>query len=367
MAVRLLVVMNCLLAASGAKSAVFHVGPGMPYETPSQVAPVARDGDVIEIEAANYRGDVAVWRADNLVIRGIGGRPHLFAAGNSAEDKAIWVIKGDNAVVENIEFSGASVEDQNGAGIRLEGANLTIRGSYFHDNENGILTGANPDSEILIEYSEFARNGFGDGYSHNLYVGRVKKLTLRFNYFHKAHIGHQVKSRAETNLILFNRIMDTEDGDSSYLIDLPNAGTATIVGNEIQQGRNAENWTILNSVQTTILINNTFVNDRHGGIFVRIHTDNGESLIQNNIFAGRGSIDAPEAVLVSNYSGTKPGLLNQASFDYRLGPTSPAVDVGAELPKGISVDWEYHHVANRRARKGPGPIDLGAHAYDGGQ
>ncbi len=58
-------------------------------------------------------------------------------------------------VVENIEFSGATVPDQNGAGIRQQGDNLTVRHCYFHGNEDGILGGGGVASEVLIEYSEY--------------------------------------------------------------------------------------------------------------------------------------------------------------------------------------------------------------------
>ena len=97
-------------------------------------------GDTIEIDADVYEGDVAIWYQDNLTIRGVGGgRAHLKANGNNAEGKGIWVIKGNNTVVENIEFSESTVPDENGAGIRQEGAGLTVRNCSFHDNENGIL------------------------------------------------------------------------------------------------------------------------------------------------------------------------------------------------------------------------------------
>jgi hypothetical protein len=87
------------------------------------------------------------------------------------------VIAGSDTTIENVELSGAKVPDQNGAAIRQEGANLTLRDCYIHDNEDGILTGAGATSEILIERCEFASNGFGDGFSHNMYIGKVKKFT----------------------------------------------------------------------------------------------------------------------------------------------------------------------------------------------
>ena len=179
---------------------------------------------------------MAVWTQSNLTIRGVGGRPHLDAAGAVAEGKGIWVIKGHHTTIENIEFSGAAVEDGNGAAIRQEGRGLTVRHCYFHHSQEGILTGADPDSEILIEYSEFSHHGFHDGKSHNMYIGAVKKFTIRFSYVHHAQVGHNVKSRARETLVLYNRIMDEADGNSSYAVDIPNGGRAYLIGNLIQHG-----------------------------------------------------------------------------------------------------------------------------------
>ena len=171
---------------------VIRVGPGRQVKIPSAAARIAADGAIVEIDAGIYLGDVAVWRQNDLTIRGVGGRAHLKAAGMAAEGKGIWVMRGNNVTVENIEFSDARVPDKNGAGIRFEGANLTIRRSHFHDNENGILTGRHPESRILIEHSVFARNGHGDGQSHNIYIGKIKRLILRYNYIHHARIGQRV-------------------------------------------------------------------------------------------------------------------------------------------------------------------------------
>ena len=365
--IKQIVVTFFLLASVTANGIVYLVGPEMPLERPSQAAAIAEDGDIVEIEAADYVGDVAVWYQNDLVIRGIGGRPHLVADGKSAEGKAIWVIKGNNNVVENIEFSGAKVEDQNGAGIRLEGTNLTVRKCRFYDNENGILTGPNSESEILIEYSEFGNNGYGDGYSHNMYIGRVARFTLQFSYVHNARIGHQVKSRAEENYIMFNRLMDENNGTSSYLIDLPDPGTAFVIGNEMQQGPMAENWALVRSTQKLFLINNTMVNDRGSGIFVNLPGESAGSLLQNNIFVGRGSLGAGDAELRNNLVARSVGLVNRELYDYRLTATSPAIDKGsppenAGHGSGIPSS-EYVHVAADGKREQVGPVDVGAHEY----
>ena len=79
---------------------------------------------------------------------------HLKSQGKASQGKAIWVIKGNDNIIEAIEFSECSVPDQNGAGIRMEGTNLIVRNCHFHHNENGILAGNNDKSEIVVEYSE---------------------------------------------------------------------------------------------------------------------------------------------------------------------------------------------------------------------
>lgn len=362
---KLLLIVSVTLGFS-AHGAVFHVGPDMPYDRPSEVAAVAEDGDIIEIEAVDYAGDVAVWTQSDLVIRGIGGKPHLRAGGNAAESKAIWVIKGDNTIIENIEFSGAAVPDRNGAGIRLEGTNLTVRRCFFHDNENGILTGADAASDVLVEYSEFADNGFGDGYSHNIYIGRVNRFTLRFSYSHHARIGHQVKSRAAYNYLMFNRLMDGLSGSSSYLVDLPDPGHAIVIGNEMQQGAKAENSAMVHSAQQLMMANNTLVNDRSSGVFVRLAGESNDSLLQNNLFVGVGEFDAGAAVLLGNLVTREPGFVGRMAYDYRLTASSPAIDAGIPVSSANSMllpDAEYVHPISGKERRLYGPVDIGAHEF----
>ncbi|NNM00773.1 MAG: hypothetical protein HKO62_08495, partial [Gammaproteobacteria bacterium] len=118
------------------------------YRTVADAARAAPDGATVEIHAGTYRRDVAVWKQNDLVIRGVGGRPVLDADGRAAEGKAIWVIKGSNVRVENIEFTGADVNDRNGAGIRHEGIGLTVSGCFFHHNQNGILGGGHPRNDV---------------------------------------------------------------------------------------------------------------------------------------------------------------------------------------------------------------------------
>jgi len=118
---------------------ILSVGPGQPFALPSEAAAAAQDGDTIEISAGTYR-DVAIWRASRLTIRGVGGRPRIDAGGGGAAGKATWVIAGRRVVVENVELTGSRVPDKNGAGIRAEGGDLTLREVLIHGNEIGILS-----------------------------------------------------------------------------------------------------------------------------------------------------------------------------------------------------------------------------------
>jgi len=219
---------------------VLRVGPGEALPVPSAAARIAQDGDTVEIAAGEYSGDVAVWPQHRLTLRGVGGRPHLRAAGRAAEGKAIWVIKGDEVLVENIEMSGTRVPGFAGAAIRAEGGRLTLRRVHFHDNEMGILTNNNGRGELAIIDSELDHNivdfrRYGH-LGHNIYVGRIASFELRGSYVHDAVIGHEVKTWARRNTIVGNRIVDG-DGGSSYLIDLAEGGRVSRPGQPVAQER----------------------------------------------------------------------------------------------------------------------------------
>src|SRR5260221_13282313 len=76
-----------------AQPTVLRVGAKRELKRPSAAAEIARDGDVIEIDAGIYEGDAAVWRQHRLTIRGVGGPAHLRAHGAQAEDKGTRVVQ----------------------------------------------------------------------------------------------------------------------------------------------------------------------------------------------------------------------------------------------------------------------------------
>jgi hypothetical protein len=283
-------------ACDTASGRVLLVGPGKPYAVPSAAAAVAQSGDVVKITAGDYHGDVATWSVSNLTICGVGGRARLFADGRNAQGKGLWVIGGGNVTVDSVEFHGTKVADQNGAGIRAENTgSLLIRNSGFYDNENGIL-GPNGSGTLTIDRSEFARNGFGTGYTHNIYVGNAAKLTVTSSYFHEAKVGHNLKSRARESVIENSYFMDGPTGTSSYLADFPNGGKVYLRGNLFHKGPNAQNSTAISfgaeglaaSVNTLEVVHNTLVSTRSGGNFLSAPAGTQSLKLTANILAGTG-------------------------------------------------------------------------------
>ena len=380
----------CVLSCRGAaQAATLSVGPTGTYPAPCAAMLAAHKGDTIQVDAAgSYNGDVCVIKADNLTIQGNNGRPHIDAAGNIAAGKAIWVFEGDNIVVENIEFSGAVDYSSNGAGIRFEGTNLTVRNCYFHDNQDGLLTNEDKIGTILIEYSEFAYNGKGDGESHNLYVNHADNFTFQHNYSHHSKIGHLLKSRARLNYILYNRLSDEASGTGSYEIDLPSGGTAYVIGNVIEQGPNSPNFTMLaymeeansktnypNPKHDLYVVNNTFVNDQTSlfSTFIKIDpSDAVPVVVSNNIFAGIGTIiTQARARLNGNISGVDPQFNDPADYDYTLMPSSPAIAAG-DFPGfgrtyALTPTQEYVHASCSMGRTDASLLDVGAHQFGNGQ
>ncbi len=224
---------------------VRRVGPGQRYRTPCKAIRAAGEGDVIEIDAAgDYTGDVCAFAPARLTLRGVNGRPRIEAGGRIAAGKAIWVIGGGEVTVENIEFTGARCPDRNGAGIRFEGRRLIVRDCAFRRNENGILTANDPQAELVVEYTEFDSNGHGDGYSHNIYVGKIAEFTMQFCWSHGAREGHLVKSRAAVTRLLYS-YFDTGAGTASYEANLPENGAALLMGNVIVQRPSSRNEAVL--------------------------------------------------------------------------------------------------------------------------
>lgn len=370
----------------------WRVGPTRTYTYCSQVAGLVQVGDTVAIDFAVYINDVQVqWNKANLYIIGVGGRPRLEAGSIIANDtgngKGIFVTNAPNITIDNIEFANAVVVDNNGAGIRQQGPNLRVTHCKFTGNEMGILCNNIANCKTTIEYTEFVNNGssFNPGYQHNVYINHIDTLVFRYNVSRDAIAqGHELKSRANYNFILYNRISN-EQTEDSRTIDLPNGGTSVVVGNVIEQGPNSANSNLLgygleglsNTAPHRLWIhNNTFINKKSSGSFIHVPTGMDTLWVKNNIFAGAqtgGLIIGTPAVLDSSHNLVHNdlavfGFESPVTYNYHLLASSPALNTGMMTTQKIfgyalHPTLMYREVALYESRPNTDQIDIGAFEY----
>ncbi len=326
-----------LVSDGAVKPATMIVGDQDRITTISDAAKLARDGEIIEIRPGTYRGQPAVWTQNNLVIRGSGERPVMLANGKSAEDKAIWVIKGGNVRIENIEFRGARVPSGNGAGIRFERGHLVVTRCVFVDNEMGILTANFPEMTLEVRDSEFLAAPHHEGQLHHLlYVGAIGRFVLSGSRFELGYLGHLVKSRARENMVRNNMLADGTAGRSSYELEFPNGGIAYVLGNVIGQSAGTDNPVLVSygaegprwPVNELFLVHNTLVNDFHAGSFLKLWDEKFpggiESWVINNLTVGYGDLYPPaRGRFEGNQSALRRDLLDYGGLPLRLNSSSP--------------------------------------------
>ncbi|HET7085326.1 MAG TPA: right-handed parallel beta-helix repeat-containing protein [Rhizomicrobium sp.] len=295
LALLLLLLAGGCVAPAGQGAHILLVGPDQAYARPSDAARAAQTGDIIRISPGAYT-DCAVWKSDGLVIEATGDGATI--TGAVCGDKGLFVVQGNNVTIRNLSFNGARATSHNGAGIRAEGAGLTVEQSRFLDDENGILAGDNVPSAIVIRNSLFRGNGNCiAACAHGIYVGHIALLRIENSRFEAQHVGHHIKSRAARTEIVNNEIQDGPTGSASYLVDLPNGGSAVISGNQFEKGPLSQNKAAaivigaeqnkgLNPAGEITIQDNSLANDTGAPTaFVQSYIDASVTL-QNNRFSG---------------------------------------------------------------------------------
>lgn len=207
------------------------------------VAAIGDRAGTIRIAPGNY-DDCAVQEAG--IIAYVAERPGTaIFDGGICEDKATLVLRGRGARVDGLVFQNLSVDDGNGAGIRIEQGDLEVANSLFRNSEQGILSSDDAESSITVTRSTFSRLGRCDrglSCAHSIYIGDYGSLTVSQSRFEKGSGGHYVKSRSRRNVIADSTFDDTSGRGTNYMIDLPEGSTGSITGNLFIQGRNKENY-----------------------------------------------------------------------------------------------------------------------------
>lgn len=250
-----------------AGNATLTVGPGGQYPTISSAAAAANADAgasnyyIIDVMPGTYTNDFPIVTRPMTIEADPrhGGKQVLLNATIPLPSKKGIIVTTASLTVDGLTFQGASIANSdggNGAGIRDQNtgspASLIVKNSVFVGNQEGILTGGNPAQNITISDSRFINNGNPDPqyFQHALYVNHAGSLTVRNSLFCGQLIGHDIKSRALMTTVQNNRIYDgavadpadsCRAGSTSFAIDLPNGGRATIAGNMIVQGTATQN------------------------------------------------------------------------------------------------------------------------------
>ena len=288
-----------LAAASAAQAATLKVGAGQRYSQPSAAIADASAGDTVAIGPGQYF-DCASVRAPRLTIEGVGDPTQVVLTDKACAGKALLVIDAPDVTVRNLTLARARVPDGNGAGIRMEGGNLTVDGVQFVNNQNGILTAAGPWT-LTVTNSVFDRNGAcKDSCAHGLYAGAIARVIVRNSHFMATKQAHHIKSRAQYTEVTGCTIEDGPNGTASYLIEAPNGGSLIVRNTTLEKGPQAENHTaaivigdegVTQPTPEITIQNNTFTNDMptHRTAFVNNDTATEAQLRGNRL---HGSVDA---------------------------------------------------------------------------
>ncbi|MCU0656960.1 MAG: hypothetical protein MUF64_17400, partial [Polyangiaceae bacterium] len=280
---------------------------------------------------------------------------------------------------ENLEFTGAAVPDQNGAGIRFQARDLVVRDCYFHGNQRSILT--SPQRNILIEHSEFFDNGTNDGLSPNVGVDRAEQLIFRHNWSHASRKGDLLRTYARRNYLIANRF--TEEIDvSGDLVQFSVGGEAYMFGNLLEQVVSGNNNMIRFAPQGNehgdlsrlVFVHNTVVNLNPTDNFLLINAGvSTKPTLSNNLFFGIKPL-AGDWIQSGNVllpiEDSDNVLIDPLTYNYRLqGAAVQAIDKGEDVtglypPLQDFKPTQYVHPCRSEPRVQQGAqADVGAYEH----
>ena len=273
---------------------VLEVGPTQRLKLPSQAAAAAGAGDIIRIAPGDYT-DCAVWRASRLTIEATGEGAVL--ADKTCAGKGIFVIDW-----QRHHGAQSHLRARRGAGPQRRrhsrrGPQPDHRAQQVHRQRERHPRQPHAGSTIRIVDSEFRGNAKCEAQcAHGIYVNAIDRLEIEHSRFIDQHIGHHIKSRARNTVLIDNDIADGPNGNSSYLVDIPNGGDLLMQGNRLQKGKMAENTGtavpigeegVKNPTHDLIIRDNNFTSDLpEPTVFVRNRTTT-PAMLSGNHLQGR--------------------------------------------------------------------------------
>ena len=384
----------CVALAADAGAATYAVGPSRPHTSLQQLldAVTLQPGDVVEIDGGvTYPGGAVLRQSGTasqpITIRGLrvnGQRPLLAGGSNTIE-----LRQSNHVVIEGIEFTGGSSRC-----VFVPAAFITLRDLLVRDcPQMGILSSDQLSGSITLEYSEIRTSGSSDN-RHALYMqsdevafpGAV--FRMHHNYVYGGTGGNLLKSRFERNEIHYNWF----EGATYHELELigPDQFTqqpgwsvglkredSEVLGNVIVHSgafgavmrfggdgtgesrgryRFVNNTVIVTGTTSQYTVFRLFSGiesvEAHNNIIWRstAGTLSIERTVEAEWVAGRrvaGSnnwINATAAVVPAEWtgtlSGTSPGFVNTAAWDYRPAAGSPVLGAGNPNPIGPPA-WPF--------------------------
>jgi hypothetical protein len=225
-----LAALGCLLAVPAA-GRVLEVGPGRTYPTPSAAAAAARDGDEVAIAPGEYF-DCAVWQASRLTIAASGG--DVVLTDRACEGKAAFVVRGNGVVLRGLTFTRIRAPDGNGAGVRAEGSDLTIEGSRFVNDQDGILDAGG--GFLRVVGCRFTDGGARDGpATHAVLASGLELLRIEGSVFEAARGGDHIAATARRIELDGNRLADPGGQIAGPLVTI-SGDVVELSGNTVEPG-----------------------------------------------------------------------------------------------------------------------------------
>ena len=293
------------------------------------------------------------------------------------------------------------------------GDHVTVRNCVLHDCGNGFFT-AFETAEILLEGCHVYDNGIADSiYQHNAYTESAGIVFQgnRFGPLREGARGNNIKDRSAGLVIRYNWIeggnrqldlVDAEEGDA--IRRDPRYDRAYVYGNVLIETAGSGNNQIVhfggdNGPEQTFrhgplyFFNNTVVSRRSDKTcLLRLSTNDVRARVFNNILLTTadgsllsildetGVVELSNNVLKpdwrhshgdlrgviridSNLETRDPVVSDVDAHDFRPSAGSPAIDRGAPVPEGHSLDKQFRMPQGAEPRPNTGPPDVGAFEY----